>query len=134
MSSGAWGQGIRVRAAISGVFAAFTVAACAGARAPEGDVCASSQRAALERVEKVASNNQTCTEDADCAFLEMHTTCFDVCYRAVNQAGKGAVDRAETLVEASECKTFHAHACKLDVPPCMPPTGPARCVDGRCGG
>jgi hypothetical protein len=111
-------------------------AACAGSQPPAGssggDVCASSQEAAVNRVEKVVSDNQTCAADADCAAIEVHTTCFDTCYRVVNTAGKGAVDRAETLVEAAECKEFHEHDCKLVIPPCAPPPGAVKCTNGKC--
>lgn len=123
----------RVRALLGLGLVGASILACAGAQPPPGEPCPTSQKAALDRVEKVTADNQACVADTDCFVLELHTTCFDVCYRAVNAAGKGAVDRAETLVEASECKKFHANQCKLEVPPCGPPPAAAKCVEGRCG-
>ena len=79
----------------------LAVLACASSPPPgEGsDVCGTSQTAARSRVERVVDDNQSCSTDADCAAIEVHTTCFDTCYRVVNSTGKGAGDRVETLVE-----------------------------------
>ena len=107
---------------------------CAGSdpeKPPSGDVCQSSSRAASERVAKVAAENLACASDADCVVVGVGATCFDACTRDVNQTGKGAVDRASTLVEASECKKFNEAGCRLDHPPCAPPRE-ARCENGQC--
>lgn len=97
---------------------------------PTGD-CSAAAAAARERVAKVASENVACATDADCANVGLRASCFDACTTVVNQSGKGAVDRASTLVEAAECKAFHHAGCQLVVPPCAPPQ-PATCVSGSC--
>jgi hypothetical protein len=79
----------------------------------------------------VAQANLACSSDADCVSVPVGATCFDACTRSVNQTGKGAVERASTLVEASECKAFTDAKCPLIAPPCAPP-GPPRCNAGRC--
>lgn len=93
--------------------------------------CNASAAAARERVVKVASENVTCRADADCVAVGVRASCFDACTAVVNEAGRGAVDRASTLVEAAECKAFHHAGCRLVVPPCAPPQ-PAACVSGTC--
>ena len=106
-----------------------------GASLPPGSPdlasCAGASGAAAKRVLDVAGANVACAADADCATVNVGASCFDACTRSVNQAGKGAVDRAQTLVEAGECKPFHAGGCKLTPPPCAPPAAPA-CKAGRC--
>ncbi len=96
-----------------------------------GDPCGTSSRAAAERVLAVAEANRACASDADCVTVPVGATCFDACTRNVNQIGKGAVDRASTLVEASDCKNFSDARCTLVPPPCAPPTAP-RCNAGKC--
>jgi hypothetical protein len=114
----------------------LTSAGCGGPDAPpdvgtpSGD-CASPAAAARARVTKVAADNVSCTADTDCVTVEVHASCFDACTAQVNLTGKGAVDRASTLVEAAECKVWNEMRCKLEIPPCAPPQ-PARCVDGAC--
>ncbi len=127
----------RAIGAIVGVFAVSAVltgfAACAGGRAGSaGDACFNARNAAESRVMKVVTDNQSCAEDADCSMLGVHATCFDRCFWAVNAAGKGAVDRIETMVEAAECKAFHESGCKVEVSSCGPPPATARCEAGKC--
>jgi hypothetical protein len=119
------------------VLVCFALAAgCAGgdappdAATPTGD-CNASAAAARERVAKVASENAACSTDADCVVVGVRASCFDACSASVNLTGKGAVDRASTLVEAAECKAFHQAGCQLVIPPCAPPQ-PAKCVSGTC--
>lgn len=97
---------------------------------PEGD-CDASTDAARTRVTKVVEENLACSADADCVRVEVRASCFDACSASVNLTGKGAVDRASTLVEAAECKKFNEEGCKLTIPPCAPPQ-PAHCVGGKC--
>lgn len=99
---------------------------------PTSDPCFNSRNAAESRVMKVVEDNQTCKTDADCSVLGVHATCFDACWWSVNTAGKGAVDRIATMVEAAECKAFHDNACKVDAASCGPPPGSATCSAGRC--
>jgi hypothetical protein len=97
---------------------------------PEGD-CNASTEAAKARVTKVVQENLACSADTDCVRVEVRASCFDACSTSVNLVGKGAVDRASTLVEAAECKKWNEAGCKLTVPPCAPPQ-PVRCVGGKC--
>lgn len=115
---------------------ALVVSGCSSSPTPgstgsTGDACTSSANAARERVLSVVEQNRACASDADCVTVNVNATCFDACTRTVNQAGKGAVDRASTLVEASECKAFGDAKCKLEVPPCAPPA-PPHCNAGKC--
>lgn len=115
-------------------FLSFSWVLACGSSEPapsKGDTCTTASNAARERVGKVVEENLACSADADCVSVPFGATCFDSCTRAVNQTGKGAVDRAATLVEASECKQFHDAGCKVVVPPCAPPTE-AKCVQGKC--
>ena len=97
---------------------------------PSGD-CAKASAAARDRVAKVAHDNLACSSDSDCSSVPLRASCFDACTASVNQAGKGAVDRASTLVEAAECKSFHHDGCELASPSCAPPL-PTRCEAGIC--
>jgi hypothetical protein len=96
-----------------------------------GDTCKASGSAARERVMAVVAANLSCGNDSDCVTINVNATCFDGCSQNVNLTGKGAVDRASTLVEASECKAFAASHCTLTSPPCAPPA-PPHCVSGKC--
>ncbi len=109
--------------------ASGTSAADASPGGPES--CEGAAAAASKRVADVAAENVACATDGDCFTVALGASCFDACTRSVNQAGKGAVDRAETLVEAGECKPFRAAGCKLVAPPCGPPSR-ATCKAGRC--
>lgn len=118
-------------AALAVIGVASSCASAQGDVAPGTDVCVDSATKASARVSKVADDNAACASDADCFEVPLRTSCFDACSRSVNQTGKGAVDRAETLVEAGECKTFRSAGCKLVAPPCAPPRAPT-CKEGRC--
>lgn len=104
---------------------------CGEAQSPQGDVCATSGAEARARVEHVVNESLACSSDTDCFTVPFSAGCFDSCTVNVNLMGKTAVDRAEALVEAGECKTFDDAGCKLEHPPCAPPT-PPMCVAGRC--
>lgn len=99
---------------------------------PTSDPCFNARNAAESRVMKVVEDNQTCQTDADCSVFGVHSTCFDACWWPVNTAGKGAVDRIATMVEAAECKAFHDNACKIDPPACGPAPASAVCSAGKC--
>lgn len=115
--------------ALLGLFAA--VVSCTEPQRPSGDVCATSGAEARTRVERVVNESLVCATDADCFTVPFSAGCFDSCTVNVNLAGKTAVDRAEALVEAGECKTFEEAGCKLEHPPCAPPSPPT-CISGRC--
>jgi hypothetical protein len=93
--------------------------------------CSASTEIAKARVTKIVQDNIKCSADTDCVRVGVHASCFDACSAAVNLTGKGAVDRASTLVEAAECKTWNEAGCQLTVPPCAPPQ-PVACVEGTC--
>lgn len=125
---------MRLPLSIAAVLAASCAAEprpdAAAVTTPEGD-CNASTEAARTRVVNVVEENLTCTADTDCVRVEVRASCFDACSSSVNLTGKGAVDRASTLVEAAECKKFNEAGCKLTIPPCAPPQ-PVRCVSGKC--
>lgn len=125
---------------LSRILVVLTTAACGATEGSPDTVgsvgtpthdCGASTDMARARVTKVAAENVTCSADADCVRVEVRASCFDACSAAVNLAGKGAVDRASTLVEAAECKTWNEAGCKLTIPPCAPPQ-PVHCVEGSC--
>ncbi len=113
----------------------LSLVACGGKDAPANagtpSDCEGAAAAARERVVAVARANVSCTSDADCTRMDARASCFDACSWPVNQTGKGAVDRANTIVEAAECKAFNHAGCQLVVPPCAPPQ-PAVCAEGTC--
>ena len=98
---------------------------------PNTQSCEAIQADARSTLAKVVDENRACTKDEDCVTVGFGASCFDSCTRAVNLAGKGAVDRVSTLVEASECKPFLANTCKLEIPPCAPQPS-SKCVSGKC--
>jgi hypothetical protein len=102
-----------------------------GGATPGDDVCEVSANEARARVRTVIDANATCSTDAECVTVPNAASCFDACFTATNTVGKGAVDRATTVVEASECKIFNESGCKLITPPCVPPSQP-RCEGGKC--
>ncbi len=108
--------------------------ACGGdaprAVGPGEGSCADAE-AARARVVDVADENGACSTDADCTRVAVRASCFEACPRAVNASGRGAVDRASTLVEAGECKRAKAAACQ-PAPVTCPPADPPRCRAGRC--
>jgi hypothetical protein len=119
----------------AGVAAAVLAVGCSSGASPAdppgAESCQASAGAARTRIAAVVASNQACASDAECSVVPVRASCFDACLRAVNETGRGAVDRASTLVEASECKAFHHAGCKLDAPACAPPAEP-RCEAGRC--
>lgn len=120
--------------ACAGVLSLVALFAACGAgepAAPSAAVCERTSGAARARVEKAVTENQTCQSDADCVVTPVNATCFDACTTAVNVTGRGAVDRASTLVEASECKAWKDTGCTLVRPPCAPPAAPV-CRQGVC--
>lgn len=104
---------------------------CSDAASPTGDVCKSASGEARARVERVVEANRACATDADCFVVPFGAGCFDSCTTSVNLAGKTAVDRAEALVEAGECRAFDDAGCVLEHPPCAPPAA-AKCEADRC--
>ncbi len=107
--------------------------ACGQAEVPTGQaaVCERESLAAKQRVTQAASADQPCELDADCVSVPIVASCFDACWASLNKPGRAAVDRAATIVEASECKVWKEAGCTLTAPPCAPPAAP-RCDRGRC--
>jgi hypothetical protein len=120
---------------LSALWLVLSTAACGSGDAPPNagtpSDCEGASAAARDRVVAVASANVSCSADADCTRMDVRASCFDSCSWPVNLTGKGAVDRANTIVEAAECKAFNHAGCRLTVPPCAPPT-PVACVTGVC--
>jgi len=111
---------------------AVVVAACGPeAKVGTAEVCTSAPSQAIANLNAVAEANEACSTDADCTTIALGGSCFDACTRTVNQAGKGALDRATVPIEAGPCKEFSAAHCEKVVPPCAPPSPPV-CKEGRC--
>ena len=103
-------------------------------RAPEAPApspCDGQASAARSRTQGAAAANTSCTSDAECSAVRLVASCFDACYAAVNETGVGAVDRASTLVEAAECRKFHATSCSHESQTCGP-APPVSCQQGVC--
>lgn len=103
----------------------------APAEGPPGSACAPAAESARTRVHAIADENRACTVDADCVRVPALASCFSACTEAVNLVGKGAVERANILVEAHECRIFRDADCALAEVAC-PPVAPATCRAGRC--
>ncbi len=99
-----------------------------------GDSCEARSSRAYARYEAILESpaNQACTSDADCAAIERSSTCFDHCNAAIGKQGLPALTSVRADVDAHECKAFLAQGCRVEPPPCTPPTAP-RCEAGRCG-
>ena len=137
-----WG---RMRQLRVGVVFALGGVACASSSGGGGEVqtalvadagsspstCAADALPASAKVMAAIDANAACVTNADCTTIELSTSCFDSCTRAVATSGRDAVEAAKTSASANECQAFVNAGCKLEAPACAPSSTPA-CVAGKC--
>ena len=111
----------------------FVACAASGgdARTPTVTECAQQAKPASDKVNAAIEANQTCSADADCMTIAVHSTCFDACTTPIAKSGQAAVEQAISSVSQDECQAFAAVGCKVIIPPCAPPMAPV-CREGKC--
>ncbi len=78
----------------------------------------------------VVDEDQSCTQDSDCAVVAINGSCYDVCTRVVAVANVAAVEAANDEADREICGDFSL--CTTIRPPCAAPAAPVCNDDGQC--
>jgi hypothetical protein len=96
-----------------------------------GSTCSDLAASAAKDVGAVIDAHRSCTQASDCTSVELSASCFDSCTRAMRKDAADALKAAQDKANQNQCVQFSSQGCKVNIPPCEPPTAPT-CQSGVC--